>query len=80
MVGAFTLRRKPGGSGFQARAAASAQGSSVSHADVIQPKKPRNGQSKNGSAARASKPKIIRQPMTALVPAGGPKDDSFEEF
>ena len=77
MVGAFTLRKKPGSS-FQTRAAAPA--SHAAHFDLIQPKKTKGGPPKNGHSSSASKPKVARQPVTALATAGGPKDDSFEEF
>jgi len=84
MVGAFTLRRKPGGPAFQTRSAAPFSASHSSHYDVIQPKKSKNGQPKNGAGSRAGKPKVIRQPAapaTALATAGGGvSDSSFEEF
>jgi hypothetical protein len=90
MVGAFTLRRSNTsrfGAASPSRASASLR---APEAVAGLTRKPRSGGSagKNGTASRASKPKVIRQPVTTLVTAvqpvasvsGSASDDSFEEF
>jgi len=100
MVGTFILRSSNGSQNGRlgaSRGAAATRGpvpeampSLAKNVDLGQSRKPRNGGSngtRNGNGGRSSKPKVVRQPVTALATtiqtagaSSSAASDSFEEF